>query len=369
MVNIAQIPYGIYVSFMSEIILDCDLMRYRDSGLYHYCLNLGNYVNEALVRDNKKPIALYVPEKESTSFNKRWKVITERPMHKVVRPFLFNCKLWHAPFQSGRVLPKTSGVKVLLTIHDLNPLHEGKTLEEQKKSLTHTQALIDRSDALVCISEFTRQDVLKNCKVGKKPVFVVHNGTHAVGTPGLDPVSYRPVRPFVFAMGYVNTKKNFHVLLALLEDENVELVIAGRLDEPDYIANMRAEAEEMKVLDRLHILGPVSENDKAWYLQNCLAFALPSLAEGFGAPVVEAMQFGKPLFLSRLTSLPEIGGDEAFYFDTFSRDHMNQVFKKGLQTYGSTNLKDRLQERAKLFRWREKAEQYIDVYQKVLRSE
>ena len=57
--------------------------------------------------------------------------------------------------------------------------------------------------------------------------------------------------------------------------------------------------------DRVIIAGPVSADDKNWYYANCEAFAFPSLAEGFGLPVIEAMNHGKPVFLSRLTALPE----------------------------------------------------------------
>jgi len=60
------------------------------------------------------------------------------------------------------------------------------------------------------------------------------------------------------------------------------------------------------------LLGTISESDKIFYYKNCLAFAFPSLREGFGFPVLEAMTFGKPVFLSNKTSLPEIGGSHAF---------------------------------------------------------
>src|SRR5699024_4292864 len=98
--------------------------------------------------------------------------------------------------------------------------------------------------------------------------------------------SYKPRLPFLFGMGYVNRKKNFHVLLPMLRDNDYELVIAGRLDEPDYIYAIIEQAREMGIEERVHLLGPVSEEEKAWYFKNCLAYMHPSLAEGFGAPVV-----------------------------------------------------------------------------------
>lgn len=353
-----------------KIILDCELMKHPNSGLYHYCLNLGLSVQKLLEQEGSGKMSFYVPASETKTFgDSSHCIIEKKSIWNFFRPFLAGCNIWHAPFQSGRVLPdkkRYRNIKVLLTIHDLNPLHEGKPPAEQQKSLAHTQSLIDKSDAIVCISEFCKNDVLKNCDVKGKPVYAIHNGTHKVHPPQLNGSSYQPTRPFLFGMGYVNTKKNYHVLLPLLKDENVELVIAGRLDEPDYISSMKNEAEKMGVAERLHILGPVSEGEKGWYFQNCMAFVHPSLAEGFGAPVVEAMQFGKPLFLSTLTSLPEIGSDAAFYFSSFEDFHMRRVFIESMKRYEKEKMKDIIEKRGRQFSWEEKAKEYLKVYKSLL---
>jgi glycosyltransferase involved in cell wall biosynthesis len=349
-----------------NIILDCDLMKYPNSGLYHYCLNLGLSVHRLLENESNGKISFYVPPAEARTFGLPSQTIVEKKdLRNFFKPFLWNCDVWHAPFQSGRIVPrkrKNRRLKVLLTIHDLNPLHEGKPEEEQRKSLAHTQSLIDRADAIVCISEFCRQDVLKNCDVKGKPVYVIHNGSHNVARPKLNGVSYKPDRPFLFGMGYVNTKKNYHVLLPLLKDESLELVVAGRLDEPDYIKGMQEQAEILGVEERLRIVGPVTEGEKAWYFENCVAFVHPSLAEGFGAPVVEAMQFGKPLFLSSLTSLPEIGSNAAFYFPNFEPEQMQKIFCEGMQQFRETNMAETVKARGRYFNWEKKAKEYLKVY-------
>ena len=352
----------------NKIILDCDLMRYPHSGLYHYCLNLGNHVNRLLETRGGSPIACYIPDGGHQRYGLEGRVIKEKKWHhRFFQPFLWDCAVWHAPFQSGRIIPMhDKRIKVLLTIHDLNCLHEDKSAKERRLSLEHTQRLINRADALVCISDHCKKDVLENLDTGAKRLYVIHNGTHAVGEAPMAPKGYHPSRPFVFAMGYVNRKKNFHTLIPLLENKELELVVAGKLDEPDYIDMMKRQAEEWQVQDRLKILGPGPEEDKAWYLQHCLAFALPSLAEGFGAPVVEAMRFGKPLFLSNRTSLPEIGKDVAFYFDHFEPDHVRQVFEEGISIYNQNGLALKIKERVKDFNWEDKAAAYCQVYESLM---
>ncbi|MBN8879399.1 MAG: glycosyltransferase family 4 protein [Sphingobacteriales bacterium] len=354
---------------MNEVILDCDLMRFPNSGLYYYCLNLGNHVQDHVAGNADIKIRHYIPRSEVNTFKYRINNIIERSFHRYYKPFLNQCRIWHAPFQSGRIIPdrrKYRHIKVLLTIHDLNSLHEGKPLKEQQKSIAHTQSMIDRSDAIVCVSEFCRNDVLKNCDVGNRPLYVIHNGTQRVLEPRPPLSSCRPSGPFMFGMGYVNRKKNYHVLLSLVKDSGMDLVIAGRLDETDYVESIRRGAIAMGIDHRVHLPGPISEEEKAWYLRNCTAFVHPSLAEGFGFPVVEAMQLGKPLFLSDRTSLPEIGGDLAFYFSSFEREYMRKIFHEGMQRYKRENMSDALINRSKLFDWQKNTKKYLEVYQTLL---
>ena len=97
-----------------------------------------------------------------------------------------------------------------------------------------------------------------------------------------------------------------------------------------------------------------------------MAFVHPSLAEGFGAPVVEAMKFGKPLFLSSRTSLPEIGGNAAFYFSSFEGTHMQQVFKSGMQQFHQQNMAEMVRQRGMSFDWKISAVKYLEVYKSLL---
>lgn len=353
---------------MGKIILDCDLMRFKNSGLHHYCLNLGIYVQKILEKERKDKISFYVPAAEAHLFGPQANCIVEKTWHnRLFNPFLWDCDIWHAPFQSGKIIPMDNKrIKVLLTVHDLNSLHEPLRPEDRIENLAKTQKLIDRADAIVCISNTTRNDVINNMEVANKPVYVIHNGTHDVMAPPEKPSGYLPQRPFLFTMGYINRKKNFHTLVPMLANPRLELVIAGKLDDENYIAEMEKTAAMMGVTDRLHVLGPVSEADKAWYLRHCEAFCLPSLAEGFGAPVVEAMSFGKPIFLSNLTSLPEIGADAAFYFKNFEPDHMLEIYQAGMKIYTETNLRERIIERSSEFSWEKSAQQYVNVYHSML---
>ena len=116
------------------------------------------------------------------------------------------------------------------------------------------------------------------------------------------------------------------------------------------------------------MIGKINTEEKQFYLQHCTAFVFPSLLEGFGIPPIEAMRFGKPVFLSNLTSLPEIGGEKAFYWDNFDAKYMATIFEKGMYVFeaNKTAFEKAYIERAKGFNWDKAALEYADVYRSLL---
>ena len=157
------------------------------------------------------------------------------------------------------------------------------------------------------------------------------------------------------------------MLPALLRGNNYKLVIAGIKQDADYYEEIIAEAKKHGVEQRLIMAGSVSQEEKFWLLQNMTAFVFPSISEGFGLPVIEAMHFGKPVILSTLTCLPEIGSDAAYYFTSFDADEMQEVFYNSLQHYAANNLQQqKIKNRAADFSWDKAAEQYMAIYKQLL---
>jgi glycosyltransferase involved in cell wall biosynthesis len=351
---------------MGKIILDCGPMKHPYTGLYQYCQNLSSHLNQQRSEAGLVPVQLYLPPRRRLQLPAQPHHIIEQWWHTIYQPFLRDCRVWHAAFQLGRIVPdrrRFPQLRIVLTIHDLNVLHEGEAAATREKRMALTQSLIDRSDALVCISEFTKNDVLMHCRTDDKPVYVIYNGVDPVPDYEKKAVDYQPKRPFLLGIGYLNAKKNFHVLLPLLEAHpDLELILIGRYDDPDYGARMQQQAQTLGIADRLHLLGTVSEADKGWYLRNCQALVHPSLAEGFGLPVLEAMQFGKPVFLSRLTALPEIGGDAAYYFPDFTPELMLAAYRQGMADYERNARADAIRHHAAQFTWQTAARQYLAVY-------
>ena len=349
---------------MNNIVFDCERMKYENTGLFSYCFQLGMHLQK--LRDpSLQKFAFFIPPKFEGIFGNKHKYIRQNSLQKFYMPSLKGYDIWHSTYQNSQYVPAINKkIKVILTIHDLNFLYDDTKPEfKKKKYLRHLQRNIDRSSSIICVSEFSKRDVLKHCDVKNKPVNVIHNGTGTLEPPSLISNSYRPRTRFLFSIGVMNRNKNFHSLLPLLQkNDDMELLIAGRPDDADYIIYIKDSARKLGVEEKVRVLGAITEPEKSWYYQNCYAFTCPSLAEGFGLPVTEAMSLGKPLFLSNLTSLPEIGGDAAFYFKDFTGHQMRHVFARGMEKYHSTNMKDEIKKRSSEFCWQKAAIQYLDIY-------
>ncbi len=348
-----------------KIIFDCERMKYDNTGLFTYCLQLGMHLQK-LINTNVEQLNFFIPQKHQGIFGNCSSYILQNSAQKFWMPSLTNFDIWHCSYQSSNYVPFFNRkVKVVLTIHDLNFLYDDRKSEKKKrKYLRYLQSNIDRSQAIICVSEFCKRDVLKYCNIKNKPVYLVYNGTNTLESPTLFGNSYMPRTRFLFSIGVMNRKKNYHVLLPLLQkNENMELLIAGRPDDADYIHFMNDMAKKLGVEHKVRMLGAISEGEKSWYYQNCYAFTFPSIAEGFGLPVTEAMSLGKPVFLSDKTALPEIGKDMAFYFEDFNEHQMQNVFMNGMKKYqNNSTMKDEIKKRSSEFSWEKAAMQCLKIY-------
>jgi len=356
-----------YEFLMNRILIDCERTKHPNTGLFHFCLELG----KALIRHadpSREQLTFYVPLRQRDLFGPGPDYFFHRGLHKFWIPRTRSFDIWHSTYQNSPLLPRLGTTRVVLTIHDLNFLVEQKARPGKiKKCLRRVQASIDRADHVVCISQFTLSTVSSHLRLGNRPVEVIYNGCNVTDFPAFDRPPYRPARPFIFSLGTVLPKKNFHVLPCLLAGNDYELVIAGVLGN-GYEKIIQAEARRHGVRNRVRILEPMSEKEKSWYFRNCLAFAFPSLAEGFGLPVVEAMHYGKPVFLSTYASLPEVGGSEAYYFTSFDPAAMQEVFGRGMMDYQASGRAEQIRQRALRYSWDQAAQDYLRVYREVGRQ-
>lgn len=353
---------------MKKIILDCDHPGSADVGLMYYWINLGRALNEISLDPTKKSVQFFIRPDEQSRFSIPSKLVhVKRWYSRYFMPFTWNCDIWHTAANGARSIPfLPARTKVVLSIQEWpgEGLIPGGFAHTEK--LHHLQTLIDRSDALICATQHLMQLIKRYMKTRGKVVVMIANGANEVPDVPAYPVKYRPYLPFIFTVGDVESHKQIHSLLALLTDPNTELVISGRIFDKAYSEQIRQMARDKNVSDRVRMTGPISDADKAWYLRNCKALALPSRSSSSGAALLEAMRFGKPIFLSGNSPVAEIGADVCFYFDSFEQEEMCMTYAQGLKDFSKLNYATRMLSRAREFNWYNQAVAYLDLYERLL---
>ena len=343
------------------IVFDCERMKYPNTGLYFFCDMLAESLSKE-AQSHKEKLAFYVPRNLKGNWGTAHQYKVVHKFHKLFIPCSKNIKVWHTTFQLSSYIP--TGKKLILTVHDLNFLYEKKE-SKQGKCLRKMQRIVNKADYIVTISEATRKDLLEHIDIKGKPIEVIYNGRNIYTGDYVQPAEV-PQRPFLFTVGTVLPKKNFHVLPCLLQGNDYELIIAGVRS--DYEDRIMQEATRLGVRDRVKIIGTIPEDEKHWYLLHCKAFLFPYIAEGFGLPVIEAMYYQKPIFLSDHTCLPKIGGEYAYYFNSeFDEEQMQAEFKQGMEDFENGGInKKKMREHALRFSWSTAAKRYWEIYQKLI---
>jgi glycosyltransferase involved in cell wall biosynthesis len=240
-------------------------------------------------------------------------------------------RLWMPVQALPFCLPKTT--ETVVTIHDLAfkyfPEHFPK--RDLRRLNWFTDFSVRRSDRLIAVSESTKRDILKwYPEVSEDRIRVIHHGfdasvflnekegvsggepQHVLAKHSLEPGSY------VLYVGAIQPRKNLLVLLeafgkAKKKHAEMKLVLAG---EKAWLWEETLSAVEAHPFRRDIVLtGKVSFGDLATLYRGARMFVFPPLYEGFGIPVLEAMASGTPVICSGNSSLPEVGGDAALYFD------------------------------------------------------
>ena len=348
-----------------HIWLDAERMKYPHTGLFHFCQQLGTALVAA--KSAKEAFTFYLPSKWDGYFGKDVHYVHQQIHHKWLLPAFGKIDVWHAMQQDSDYFPRHRVVPTVLTVHDLNFLHQpGKSSSDIKSAVNRLQTRVNRAQHIVTISEFVLRELQVHLQLKDIPTSVIYNGCNFSTVQPARPQTV-PDRSFLFTIGTVAAKKNFHVLPALLQNNDDWLIIAGVIQEESYLTKIKNEARRLGVESRIVFTGAVSEAEKQWYYSNCKAFVFPSLAEGFGMPVLEAMYFGKPVFLSTHTSLPEIGGSLAYYFESFDPAHMQAVLDKGLSHFAEVHPSANIRAHASSFSWITAARKYLEIYHRLAR--
>ncbi len=261
------------------------------------------------------------------------------------------------------------------TLHDMTCwiMPEFHTAANVTAAKAFADRVVSRADGLIAVSEWTRQDAIRILNLRPESIETIHSGV-ADAFFDVPPAAverararHKLAKPYVLFVGTIEPRKNLDTLLdawsqlAASRREEFELVLAG----PAGWGQLRV-VERARGLASARYLDYVPEEDLAGVTAGAAAFAYPSLYEGFGFPVAQAMAAGVPVLTSNVSSLPEVAGDAAVLVDPRSPSEIAAGLERLLS---SSSLRERLgrqgRERAERFRWQECARRSLAFFERV----
>lgn len=226
-----------------------------------------------------------------------------------------------------------------------------------------------RAKKIVAISNVTADEIRKFFKVDDNKLITIYLGWTALNQLSQEPVSGLPERYFLF-IGTLKERKNvLSVVKAYAKFKekqitDIGLVIVGKRNEnSSYIQKMNAFIRENRLENSVFFTGHTTDNQVAYIYSHTEAMVFPSLLEGFGMPVLEAMSFGIPVITSNVSSLGEVAGNAAILVDPKS---VEQIASAMIQIINNVELRGSLiamgLARIQFFSWDRSALEYCDLF-------
>lgn len=303
------------------------------------------------------------------------------PRHPALSRFVGPVDVYHA---GDFVWPPTGAVPTVVTVHDLSTerfpdLHWWANRWHHAKKLRWARAAADR---VIAVSEATKQDLVQLAGFAAERIDVVPEARRLDIELSPERVAARVAEvrrrcgledaPYILTVGTLEPRKNHVRLVRAFESlpdafSQVRLVVVGGAGWK--MGPIRRAFQESSARERIRVLGIVPPEDLAALYAGASLFAYPSLYEGFGLPVLEAMAMGVAVLTSSVSSLPELAGDAAVLVDPRSVDAIRDGLARLL---GHAGLRDELarrgRERERGFTWRRTAELTLASYERAIRD-
>jgi len=318
------------------------------------------YASEFIFADNVKPIVLSPPTRHPFL----WFIWFELQIPRILKKY--KADLFFSP---DGYLSLNTRVRQLAAIHDINFAHRPKDLPWLKAKYYNYffPKFARKAKRIVTVSYFSKEDINRTYKIDTEKIDVVYNGVNTLYKPTsenekqLAKEKYSGGNDYFLFIGSLHPRKNICGLLRAFDafrtsvDSDVKLVIIG--ESMFKTSDIELTYEGMRYKNEVVFTGRLSTDELHQVLGASLAMTFVPFFEGFGIPVIEAMNAGVPVICSNTTSLPEVGGNAVLYVDPFSP---NQIMDAMIKIFQEKELRDSLIEKGFIqkdkFSWDKTAE-------------
>jgi glycosyltransferase involved in cell wall biosynthesis len=365
-----------------------DARMYPYTGIGRYIQHLLYWLQE-LDTKNDYVIFLYPEEARRLTFKKNFSVVTvtnriyslSEQLHLAKTFQEENLDLLHVPHFNAPLLYRGN---LIITIHDITQTLFANTetfLSKIKKLgyIAVMKGVTRKAKKILSVSENTKNDLVEKFKVDPKKIEVVYLGTEeGLGAGKIRESSWESLATkfaltsnYLLYVGVWSVHKNLQKLIeAFVEVKRqsnvpIQLVIAGKED-PRYAPALRDAIKKNSLANDVILTGFVSDEELIGLYKHTSLFVFPSLYEGFGLPPLEAMALGVPVASSSSSSLPEVLGPAAAYFDPLDTANMAQVILSVLQSPEKQSLLIELgKKQVSTYSWKNMVEKTLSSYETI----
>jgi glycosyltransferase involved in cell wall biosynthesis len=286
--------------------------------------------------------------------------------------------LFHSP--DFTLPPVRRGARTLLTVHDLSFVRDPESATPVLRAYLNqvVPRSVARAQHVLADSHATREDLIELYKTPPEKITVLYSGVNPVFRPIADPASLAAVRakyklgdaPFILAVGTLQPRKNYVRLIQAfaqlpITNNQLRLILAG--GQGWLYDSIFAEVERLKLQERVVFPGFVDDADLPALYSAASVLAYPSLYEGFGLPMLEAMACGTPVVTSTASCLPEVAGDAALCVPPTDVGALAHALETAVSDESArAELRTKGFARAKEFTWEKAARELVERYRALL---
>ena len=346
-------------------------------GVSVYTLNLLNYFKKNSDRFTRFKIFLKekpLPQLPSPSKYFSYEVVSGKffwsQIFLPLRLFKKDADVFFSPAHYG---PRFCPMPLVVTIHDLSYIYyPDEFLKKDLYKLRNwTKYTVLKAKKIIAVSQSTKNDLIKIYKISPQKIKVIYNGFNQYKGIKASALKEKKLqKPYILYIGTLQPRKNLINLIQAFYKFNqiypqFKLIIAGK--KGWLYQKIFEEVENLGIEDKVFFTDYVTDHQLVYLYQNAFCLVMPSFYEGFGLPVLEAMNFRCPVIASFSSSLPEVGGDACLYFNP---QDVNNLTEKLMKLKSDILLRKKLinkgRERIKLFSWDKCGQETLQILKEVV---
>ncbi len=356
---------------LTPLLINCSFLISKPTGLSTYTQNILPFlsplnptllISKAIADFNHYPIPDNLTPKQGSIGHFRRLILTQQKIPKIYQEL--NANLLFSPIPEA---PLYSRCRYVVTVHDLIPLRYPKWTSPLTPYFRfYIPQVLNQADHIICNSQATADDIINFWGVSAKkitPILLGYDQQHFL------PSASQPDYHYFLHLGRHDPHKNVDRILkafAKFPDTSYQLLLAGSPDQR-YTPKLQKLALELGLHDRVQFLNYIPYSQLPDLIRSATALVFPSLWEGFGLPVLEAMACGTPVITSNCSSLPEVAADAAILINPTNIDQLtDSMITLGTDSQTRSHFREKGLNRASQFSWEKTGQATVEVLQQCL---